>query len=71
MKFRVEPPGWPLAGGARFVAAGTVFDFANPEQKELAQGMIPLNAQPLDQEAWEEQLRLYPDHKHLLGGGWQ
>ena len=70
MKFRIEPPGWPLAGGNRFVPSGTVFDFAIPEHKELAQGLIPINATCLDQEAWEAQLAAYPDHRHLLGGGW-
>jgi len=71
MKFRVEPPGWPLAGGARFVPPGTIFDFAIPEQKALAQGLIPINATPLDAEAHEAQLRAYPEHRHLLGGGWE
>jgi hypothetical protein len=37
----------------------------------LAAGKIPLNATPLDQEAHEAQQSTYPDHKHLLGGGWQ
>ena len=71
MKFRITGQGWPLAGGARLVSSGTEFDFANPEHKELAQGLIPINATPLDEEAWQLQQKLYPDHKHLLGGGWQ
>jgi hypothetical protein len=68
MRFRIEGPGWPVGGV--LIAAGTVFDFANPEQKELAQGLIPINAVCLDEEAWHQQVRLYPEHKHLLRGGW-
>ena len=71
MKFRITGQGWPLAGGARLVPSGTEFDFSIPAHKALAQGMIPINATCLDEEAWLEQLRLYPEHRHLLGGGWQ
>jgi hypothetical protein len=34
----------------------------------IARGLtIPINAAPLDDEAWQAQLRAYPEHKHLLG----
>jgi hypothetical protein len=38
---------------------------------KLAKGKtIPINATPLDDEAWQAQLQAYPEHKYLLGGGW-
>jgi len=65
MKYRVEPPGWRVAGV--LIPSGTIV-----EDQNWAKGLtIPINATPLDQEAWEAQLKAYPDHKHLLGGGWQ
>jgi hypothetical protein len=70
MKFRLTRD-WLL--GKLTVPAGTVFDFSNPKQKAQAQGrVIPISAQPLDEESWREQLQLYGEqHRHLLGGGWQ
>ncbi len=68
MRFQITGQGWPLRGGAYLAPAGSVFDFSNPQDRELAQGSIPINATPLDQEAWEAQQRAYPNHKHLLGG---
>jgi hypothetical protein len=52
--------------------AGTIIDFAKADRwSQLAKGkVIPLSAVALDDEAWQEQLRLYGDQKHLLGGGW-
>jgi hypothetical protein len=45
---------------------------ANDRWSQLAKGKtIPIDATPLDEEAWQAQLRAYPDHRHLLGGGWQ
>jgi hypothetical protein len=67
MRYQICGQGWPLKGGAYLAPAGRVFDFSNPQDRELAQGLIPINAAPLDQEAWEAQQRAYPDHKHLLG----
>jgi len=69
MRYRIQPPGWPIAGGNRFLTAGTIVDTDDPNcpARDLA---IPINAQCLDEESWLEQLRLYGDHKHLLGGGW-
>jgi hypothetical protein len=59
--------------GAALIPAGTVIDFAKRDQwSKLAKDKtIPINATPLDQEAWQAQLAAYPDQKHLLGGGWQ
>jgi hypothetical protein len=53
--------------------AGTIIDTSKRDRwSELAKGKtIPFNATPLDEEAWQAQLRAYPDQKHLLGGGWQ
>ena len=67
MRFQICGAGWPLNGGAYLAPAGRVFDFSNPQDCELAQGLIPINATPLDDEAWEAQQRAYPEHKHLLG----
>ena len=43
-------------------------------QHALADANTPrgrFNATPLDEEAWQAQLAAYPDHRYLLGGGWQ
>ena len=63
MIFQITGAGWPLQGGSYLAPAGRVFDFSNPQDRELAQGLIPINATALDQ----AQLRAYPEHKHLLG----
>jgi len=67
MRFQITAD-WALAGV--LLPAGTIIDTADPDCP--AKGLtIPLTATPLDQESWEEQLRLYPDHRHLLRGAWQ
>ena len=66
MRFRITGAGWPINGGSYLAPAGRVFDFSNPQDRELAQGLIPLNATPLDPEALHAQQRAYP--AHLLGG---
>ncbi len=66
MRFRITGQGWPLSGGAYLAPVGRVFDFSNPQDRELAQGLIPLNATPLDPEAQHAQQKVYP--AHLLGG---
>jgi hypothetical protein len=70
MKFRIAQSGWRLGGA--LVPANTIIDArAKDRWSQLAKGKpVPIDAVPLDQEAWETQLRLYPDHKHLLRGGW-
>jgi hypothetical protein len=70
MRFQITGPGWPLDGGAWLAPAGTIFDYDKPGgwASRVARGVIPINATPLDQEAWEAQQRAYPNHKHLLGG---
>jgi hypothetical protein len=67
MKFRLTRD-WSL--GNVTAPAGTVFDFANSKQKAQAQGRIPFDAVPLDDEAAAAQAAAYPDHKHLLSGAW-
>ena len=72
MKFRITGAGWRL--GDTFVPANTIIDArAKDRWSRLARGKpVPLTATPLDQEAWEEQVRLYSaDHGHLLSGGWR
>jgi hypothetical protein len=70
MRFRITGPGWRL--GDALVPAETIIDLAKSDRwSKLAKGKtIPIDAVPLDQEAWETQPRLYSDHKHLLRGGW-
>jgi len=71
MRYRIEPPGWRIAGGSEFLPAGTIVDTADPNcpAKELTP---PINARALDQAAWQALLEAYgSEHKHLLGGGWQ
>jgi len=70
MKYRVNSP-WQL--GAALIPSGVVIDASASDRWSLiAKGkVIPLTAVCLDDEAWQAQLRAYPDQKHLLGGGWQ
>jgi hypothetical protein len=58
MRFRITGPGWRL--GDALVPADTIIDFAKRDQwSQRAKGKeIPIDALPLDQEAWESQLRL-------------
>jgi hypothetical protein len=69
MKFRITGD-WQLDGV--LVPANTVIDFAKRDQwaQRVKGKAIPLTATPLDEEAFLEQVRLYPDSKHLLRGGW-
>jgi hypothetical protein len=71
MRFRITGQGWRL--GDALVPADTVIDASAKDRwSQRAKGkVIPLNATPLDEEAWQAQLAAYPDQKHLLGGGWQ
>jgi hypothetical protein len=59
--------------GQYLIPSGTVIDTRATDRWSLfaRPRAIPINATPLDQEAWEAQLAAYPDQKHLLGGGWQ
>jgi hypothetical protein len=69
MRFRITE-GWRL--GDALVPKDTIVDLAKSDRwSKLAKGKpVPIDAVPLDQEAWETQLRLYSEHKHLLRGGW-
>jgi hypothetical protein len=71
MKYQITGAGWRLSGV--LCPSGTVLDFSKPDKwTVLAKGKtIPLNATPLDEEAWQAQLAAYGEHKHLLRGGWQ
>jgi hypothetical protein len=70
MRFRITGD-WQLGDAA--APKDTIIDFAKHDRwSKLAKGKtIPINATPLDDEAWQAQLQAYPDQKHLLGGGWQ
>jgi hypothetical protein len=69
VRFKITA-GWRL--GDALVPADTIIDLAKSDRwSQRAKGKpIPLDAVPLDEQAWQEQLRLYPEHKHLLRGGW-
>src|SRR5262249_61838755 len=70
MKFQITGQGWPI--GQHLIPSGTLIDFSEPNiwTALATEIVIPINATPLDEEAWEAQLRAYPEHRHLLGGGW-
>jgi len=72
MRFRLSSA-WSLHGGTWIAPAGTIIDFAkNDKWAQRVKGkVIPLDAVPLDAEAYELQLKTYPDHRHLLGGAWE
>jgi hypothetical protein len=71
MKFQITGQGWPLDGGAWLAPAGTIIDANSNDHWSLkARGLTPpINSTPLDDEAWQAQLRAYPEHLHLLGPG--
>jgi hypothetical protein len=70
MRFRLSQD-WRL--GAVLCPEGTVIDAsADDYWSKAAKGKtIPFNSTPLDVEAYEAQLKAYPDAKHLLSGGWE
>jgi len=70
MRYRVTGAGWRL--GNVVVPAGTVIDTnADDRWSKRARGEPPpLTVVPLDREALEALVQAYPDHKHLLPGGW-
>jgi hypothetical protein len=65
MRFQVTGAGWPLSGGAWLAPAGTIFDYDAPNMWTalVARGVIPLNATPLDAEAYQAQLAAYPAYQ--------
>jgi hypothetical protein len=68
MRFRICSPGWPLQGGAAFVPPGSVIDDnSNDTWSLLARDLPPpMNATPLDDEAYYAQRKTYPDHHRYL-----
>jgi hypothetical protein len=71
MRFKITGQGWRL--GDTLVPVDTIIDAsANDRWSKRARGLTPpLDAVPLDQDAYEAQLAAYPDHRHLLRGGWR
>ena len=67
MIFQVNGAGWPL--GAVLVPAGTILDWDKPDHftDRVPRGQIPINASPLDAEAWNSQQTAHAANKHLLG----
>lgn len=65
MKFQITGQGWSL--GAWLAPAGTIFDYDAPNMWTalVARGVIPINAAPLDDEAYQAQQKAYP--AYLLG----
>jgi hypothetical protein len=70
MRYRLSSA-WRM--GAALCPANTIIDTSIDEYwSRRARGLPPpINSVPLDEEAWQAQLKAYPDQKHLLGGGWQ
>jgi hypothetical protein len=70
MRFKLSSD-WRV--GTALCPADTVLDFSKPDKwTALAKGKtIPFDAMPLDVEAYEAQLKAFPDAKHLLSGGWE
>jgi len=70
MRYRLSQS-WRV--GAVRCPSGVVIDAsANDYWSRLVKGKtIPFNAVPLDAEAYEAQLKEFPDAKHLLSGGWE
>jgi hypothetical protein len=69
MKFRLSSS-WRI--GPWIAPADTVIDYSKSDEwSRRAKGKtIPFDAICLDQQAWEEQLKAYWEHRHLLRGGW-
>jgi hypothetical protein len=59
--------------GAVVCPANTIIDTSIDDHwSRLTKGkVIPLSAVPLDEQALQEQLREYPEARHLLSGGWE
>jgi len=60
--------------GSVVVAKGTILNFDNPGSVESSVGRDrspPLFSRALDDEAYQAQLKAYPDSVHLLGGAWR
>jgi hypothetical protein len=72
MRYRLSQA-WSLFDGTWIVPTGTVIDSASDDQWSVrAKGLTPpLNAVPMDAEAYEAQVREFPEHRHLLSGGWE
>jgi hypothetical protein len=70
MRYRITGQ-WRL--GDAVAPSGVVIDAnANDRWSKRVRGLVPpLDAVPLDQAAYEAQLAAYPDHRHLLRGGWR
>jgi hypothetical protein len=64
MKFQLVGHGWPV--GARLIEEGTVIDTSSPEWAWLPPEAIPINAQALDQAAWDALLLHYSGLDHRL-----
>jgi len=73
MRYQITGQDWPILGGTWRVPIDTIIDASSDDQWSIrARGLTPpITAKCLDAEAWEAQLKAYPDHRHLLGGGWQ
>jgi hypothetical protein len=66
MRFQIAEAGWPV--GQFLIPAGTVIDTeADDDWSRLVRERgLPLNARPMDNEAYEFMVRAYPNHKELI-----
>ena len=65
MRYQLFGHGWPLQGGAILIPEGTIIDANGTDQwSRLAAGLIPpINAQPLDQAAYDLMIRHHEYHR--------
>ena len=66
MRYQIGTGGWPI--GSWLIPVDTILDISKPNDwTRLAAGRVPpLNARPMDDEAYQLMLKSYPVHRHLI-----
>jgi len=65
MRWMIGGQGWPIAGGARLIPAGTLVGDGGIPLAELPSPM-PMDAVSLDDAAYAQMREWYPYHLHML-----